>query len=501
MFSRKQWLLMVCIFALICASLSVPGVEASASAVQPQAEPRTLRHVPNHILYRTLFHTVFLLNDKAAEAERHGRNEEAIALRSMLKQETGLYGERALVLDQIARDCEQLVQDIDVKAREIIKARRAQYPAGKLLPGQQPLPPSPALGRLQRDRYATVLQCRNLLQESLGRTEWERFQRLLPARLAQGISAQVAESESVGLEAGPNAKTENLASQAQSVITGSTLISYNPFANLVTAVYTAEIDFAAQDWYMGRVLGRLTDGNGASLGIAAANDTDRDGTVSVILQASGQDQMTYLATGTYMARFEVQDPSFGSYYVDYWNFQQVHRGPEQGSYYYLYIPFYGFGPSRRTTLSGVSLGSTSPATVQAKPRVESATPKVDPSTLTGTQNVTAQVSTVVKASSVGLQEGDEVFLEIIVASGDASKIRFANDRKVISSTLSPGGNVTITHNIVGVDQVGQYTFTTRIVDVRRPGPNGQSTSLMNPSDPKVTTNDTGWTSGILTVNP
>jgi hypothetical protein len=500
--------LRVCVLALTSASLFVLGVEAAASPVHPQAEPNAnLRHVPDRILYRTLFHTVFLLNEKADEAERHGRNEEAIALHSMLKQETGLYGEHALALDQIARDCEQSVQDIDADAREIIKARRAHYPASKLLPGQQPLPPSPELGRLQRNRYATVLHCRDLLQDALGQIEWERFQRLLPARLAQGISYQAAESESIGLDAYPKTETESLASQAQSVITGSTLISYDPFANMVTAVYTTELDFAAQDWYMGRVLGSLTDGNGNVFWSGNTNDTDRDGTVSAIVQRAGQDQMTYSATGRYTAIMDIQDPMSGFYYIDYWNFQQVYRGDQEGTYYFIYMPFYGFGPSRRTTLSSVLLGSTSPATIQAKPRVESAKPTVSPAeivvdTPVGTQNETAQVSTVVTASSEGLQEGDQVSVEIIVTSGDASKVRFADGKKVISATLDLGGNVTIRHNIVGVDQAGTYTFTTRIVDVRRPDPSGSgTTSLMNPSNPRVTTNDPGMTSGPLTVRP
>jgi len=69
---------------------------------------------------------------------------------------------------------------------------------------------------------------------------------------------------------------------AQSYVYGSSSINYNPSTNMVTGYATTELDFAAQDFYLGQVNGTLKDLiNGTVFSGAAASDNDRDGTVTV----------------------------------------------------------------------------------------------------------------------------------------------------------------------------------------------------------------------------
>jgi hypothetical protein len=95
------------------------GTAFVGSAQEPQ------RYVPEHIIYRTLFHTIFLLNEKADEAEQKGQLNESVAFRRMFKQSAGLSNEQAMILDRIAAECEKAVQVLDAKAEVIIRVRRA----------------------------------------------------------------------------------------------------------------------------------------------------------------------------------------------------------------------------------------------------------------------------------------------------------------------------------------------------------------------------------------
>jgi hypothetical protein len=201
--------------------------------------------------------------------------------------------------------------------------------------------------------------------------------------------------------------------QAQSVITGSTQIGYDAFTNIVTAVSTTELDFATQDWYKGRVVGNIRDVYGNIVASGQANDTDRDGSVSITMQTTGQDQMTYSARGSYGAIPEIQDPDVGSgLRIDYWNFQDVITGPEGGATYWIYVPFYGRGPSRYTNLSVLSLGSTSPAIVQAKPRIESKKPTFSQNEINvdnqDNVNEKTDVITDILSTNIGLQAEDRI---------------------------------------------------------------------------------------------
>src|SRR6266550_7698407 len=73
---------------------------------------------------------------------------------------------------------------------------------------------------------------------------------------------------------------------AQSLISGYASISYDYDTHVVTGVVTTELDYSAQDWYQGVVSGSLYTDENVNLFLGSAKDTDRDGTVSLTMQAT-----------------------------------------------------------------------------------------------------------------------------------------------------------------------------------------------------------------------
>lgn len=502
--TRKYTLIILCAVALMLGAFPSLGVKPSNFVANAQVESnpdlRRYEFVPDQVIYRTLFHTIFLLNQEASKAERVGQANAALAFRRAFKQDAELSDEQTVILNGIAAECEQAVRAVDAKARMIIEARRANYPDGKLRVGQQPLPPSPELAALQQERDMLILRYRDRLREAFGESEWQRFEQLVPPRVAAGIGTRRAQPRNAFVKASLKTTNTTVQTQAQSVITGSTLISYNAFSNIVTAVSTTELDFAAQDWYSGRVSGSIRDASGNVLASGNASDIDRDGTVSVTMQTTGQDQMTYSAQGQYSALVDIQDPALGGYYIDRFNYQNVYRGGEGGTNYYIYMPFYAFGPSQRTRLRSLYLGQTSPATVQAKPRIESSAPTVMPATVTIT-NSAASVESIVNATTAGLQEGDRAVVEVVKTSVNGSAVTFTpnsdgSSGQVQRVILTAGGSTAARFNISGVSSSGSYTFRVTVTDVERRNAQGVYQSVFN----QVTVTSSNSTA-TLTVNP
>lgn len=144
---------------------------------------------------------------------------------------------------------------------------------------------------------------------------------------------------------------------AQALINGYASISYNEDTHVLTGTVTTELDFSAQDWYQGRVIGSIYTEEGDTIAFGAANDVDRDGTVSVTMQATSDSSLGYTAKGINGAIADVRDFNLGAgWYMDYWNFQEV-LGRE-GDVHYVYMPYYGYGPSRSTRTRNIILGST-----------------------------------------------------------------------------------------------------------------------------------------------
>ena len=392
---------------------------ASAVLANAQTEtnryPRQRQFIPDQIVYRTLFHTINLLNEKAEEAESRGINDIAQNYQRAFRQDFELSDQSSATLNRIASGYETAVREVDAKAHAILRERRKYYPNNKLPEGKEPLASSPELAALQQERDSLAVQYAARLREALGdNDEWQQFDKLVLTRIEAGIkptnstqTAKFVKTSAVKAQSG-----------AQSVITGSTLISYNAYSNTVTSVSTTDLDYAAQDYYSARVSSILYDSNNNRTS-GTATDTQSAGTASVTLQMPGQDQMTYSAKGTYNARVDIQDYAQGVRYIDRWNFQQVSVGGEGGYSYWLYLPFYGWGPLRYTSLRNLGLGSTSPVIVQAKPIVKTSKPTVAPAIVT-VNNSIATVSTTISATTNGLQEGDVAVVEVYVQDSKKS---------------------------------------------------------------------------------
>jgi LAS superfamily LD-carboxypeptidase LdcB len=148
-----------------------------------------------------LLHHAYVASQQAEEAERAGKSNAAHAHRAFLKQ-AELSDEQARSLNEIAADCEREVAALDAKAKAIIDARRALYTAGAL-PKSQPLPPSPELQALQRERNAAILRARDRLRSSLDEQAWARLEVFVNSRITPGITitqraaAQVSDASGV----------------------------------------------------------------------------------------------------------------------------------------------------------------------------------------------------------------------------------------------------------------------------------------------------------------
>ncbi len=472
--------------------LEVPSGFIARAQVERRSDREWSGSAREPVLYRTLFHTIFLLNEQAEEAERAGRTNVAQALRRAFKQEADLEAEQGVLLDRLAAECEQAVRAVDARAREILAARRANYPDGKLRAGQQPLPPSPELFALQREREAVVLGYRDRLREAFGQRVWEEFEQRVLRPLAAGLGAGGTQRHQPVEDV---SGTSNLTTQAgESIVTGSVLISYDAATNLMTAVATTELDYAAQDWYTGDVSCAILDGAGNRLVNSNAYDTDGDGTVSVIVQMVGQAGMTYSVEGRYKLWMDIQDPS--GCYVDYWNFPRGFLGSGTIGYYWYYTLFFGNGPICRRLTRSMPLGRT---TFPVPPRayVFSKNPTFTANPIgagSGLTYVDVQVET--NAAGV-IQPEDFAVLAISKSSGPPDA----------SVTFDPGISINVPLRIAdlstgrfrisGVSEPGQYRFRVAIVDVRRPDGQGGSYSIIDSvrineggvvSDPPLTVN-------------
>lgn len=285
--------------------------------------------------------------------------------------------------------------------------------------------------------------------------------------------------------------------RAASVITGSTSISYNAATNTVTGVTTTELDYSAQDWYMGRVNGRVTDANGAMVAALNASDTDRDGVATATMQTTGVDQMTYTCTGFHLALADILDPALGpGYYIDYWDFTQVFVGPE-GGYYHLYQPFYGYGPRRDIRNRNISLGRTF-ASVQARPRIGLAEQKFEPPAIgrgAATPN-SSDLKFKITATTAGLQAGDFAVVEVSQEAGNGA---FTITPGITTNVpLNPGGASDGSFTFSQATSDGTYTYRVRIQDIRRPSPTNPNSSTSIFANVNIASPDGGTAS--ISVN-
>lgn len=169
--------LLVGILAFTRASTSKQGNELSASQEQPA--------VPEHVIYRQLFHDIVALNERADELGRQGMN--APSLRNVYKRRADLSEDQARVLYEIALDCEHQVNQQDAKAKVIIDNFKSRYPGGRVPSGEIPGPPSPELVSMQAERNAIILRARDRLREAFGDEEFKRLKEFVENRIAPNV--------------------------------------------------------------------------------------------------------------------------------------------------------------------------------------------------------------------------------------------------------------------------------------------------------------------------
>jgi hypothetical protein len=90
-------------------------------------------------------------------------------------------------LDQIAKETNDEVEKLNVRARKIIEEIRAKHPDGKLAQGELPPTPPAELGELSAKRRDVILQARERIRSVFGENEFQRFDRFLQERMKPAI--------------------------------------------------------------------------------------------------------------------------------------------------------------------------------------------------------------------------------------------------------------------------------------------------------------------------
>jgi hypothetical protein len=163
---------------------------ASSKSAQDAGQPQG-PDIPDEVAYRHLFRYVAAIKKQAEEAERHGKD--ASSYRTHFKRLANLSDYHAQALDDAATQYMTEVLPVDLRARQLIEAYRAQYPNGKVPHGQNPAPPPAELEKLREERDAITLRHRDNLRGAFGDEEFNDFHnKFVKRRIAQSI--QPAES-------------------------------------------------------------------------------------------------------------------------------------------------------------------------------------------------------------------------------------------------------------------------------------------------------------------
>lgn len=174
---------------MIVATLAVLGLTIYVFAfgrrpqVSVQAAPQLRPEIPANVTYKHLFHHVMVLKRKAEEVEREGKD--GRQFRTHFIRQATLTQEEAQVLEQVAVECEQAIQLLELRAKPVVDAYRAQYPGGQVPQGQHPAPPPPELRKISEERDAIILQARDRLHVALGDEKFTRFDSFVKTRVTQ----------------------------------------------------------------------------------------------------------------------------------------------------------------------------------------------------------------------------------------------------------------------------------------------------------------------------
>ncbi|MDQ1640407.1 MAG: fructose,6-bisphosphatase [Pyrinomonadaceae bacterium] len=181
---KKQALTIVCVLSL-AACVFAFGRRQDPSA---RASQQPTANIPEHVIYKHLFHHVMALKRKAEDVEKEGKD--ATQFKTHFTRKATLTPEQSSALEEVASELEQEEQMIAERAKPLIAAYKAQYPNGQVPHGQTPVPPPPELRKLSEERDASVLRARDRLRLRLGDAEFARFDNFVKTKIAPNVQMQ-----------------------------------------------------------------------------------------------------------------------------------------------------------------------------------------------------------------------------------------------------------------------------------------------------------------------
>lgn len=194
--NKKRITLILCVLTLTLGALALgrQGEKPDQSAKLKNPE------VPEHVIYKHLFHHVVALKMKAEEAESEGKD--PTQYRTHFKRKAQLTDQEAQILEDVATELDRQVKVQDERAKVLIRAYKAQYPGGQVPHGELPKPPPAELRTLSEERDAMVLQARDRLKAAFGEQEFNRFHAFVKDRIAPNVYQIQSQSGQAATESG-----------------------------------------------------------------------------------------------------------------------------------------------------------------------------------------------------------------------------------------------------------------------------------------------------------
>ena len=172
--NKKRLLIALCLVAFSAAALGYSRSQMQGRApAQPQRGQPPQPTFRQQDIYEHMFRHYTTLKNRAAEAEREGRD--GSELRGRYRREAALNEQEARLLDEVAAEAISRLMELDARAQQIIAEARARVPGGRLQEGQEPPPPPAELTTLQEEREALVLRARERLEHGFGAASFARF--------------------------------------------------------------------------------------------------------------------------------------------------------------------------------------------------------------------------------------------------------------------------------------------------------------------------------------
>jgi len=182
---KKRMLKKQVAVVLFLLGLAIGGLSLSRHYKSSAASPKQAAKVPEHVMYKHLFHHVMALKKRTEDTEKEGKD--ASQFKTHFIRKANLSPEQSRILEEVAGEFDQEEQLIAAKAKPLVEAYKAQYPNGQVPHGQTPARPPEELRKLSEERDAAVLRARDSLHVRLGDEEFKRFDNFVKTHIAPNI--------------------------------------------------------------------------------------------------------------------------------------------------------------------------------------------------------------------------------------------------------------------------------------------------------------------------